>query len=203
MNTVSIDEIVQTAKPGDCIMTSNPDGLGWLIKKFQELHGDPAFYTHIAIVTVETNLRHEPFILEAYKTLDFRPLRHYIGKPVCLLSHRDMTPTLYLKGFEEIRKDIGRKYPYRRLILYSIDTLCNRFLNMFHVKPKVFLSQWIKFSAQCAEWYAKLLVGAGLMEEWGGVDPDWFDDARQAHPDVWITKLEGILVDEKKEAKNT
>ncbi len=206
MKTITINKLIEIAEPGDLLLTSNPDGLGTVIRWFQELEGDEAIYTHVAIMPQKYVMERKKMLIEANKVLDYRPIAQYIGKRILLIRHKDMTPETYRKGYKEIKDNLGQKYPYWRLLLHAIDNFSNYFLRLFHVKPLVHVARLVKIDYPvCSEWAAQFLLEADLdltrnilpemnIKEWGGINPDHFDDWSQMYPMLWERVFEGRLL---------
>lgn len=197
MKEISIEQLKGIAKAGDILLTSNPQGIGTVIRWFQELQGDPAFYTHTAIIPDSFFIT--GYILDANGTLDYKTIKKYKNKPICVIRNREMTPELYIKGFiNGLSDNIGQRYPYYRLILHAIDNIGNCLLRKFHVKPKIHTAKLINFdNPVCSEWAAQFFVASGISSfkyDWEGINPDDFDDCRQKYPEDWETIFEGLLI---------
>lgn len=204
MNEITIRELIKIVAPGDVLMTSNPDGLGKYIIMAQEMAGDPAKYTHIAMFGLPYEIM-QGMIYEANKTLDIHQLDQYIGAPICVIRHAEMTLSKYKIGFAEIEDNLGEKYPYHRLAFHFIDSCCNWLLRNLGFKYRTSIAGKIHLDFHlCSEWIAGHYKKAGLkifpkFDKTGGVTPDDFDDARRMYPELWKTIYEGKLTDEARE----
>ena len=145
-------------QPGDVFCTENPQGLGTLIKIAEEFRNESgtAIYTHSGIIidskgTTFEALWHiaEQNIFEAYK-----------GQKVLIARWSGMMPDAFQKGFDSVKDELGRTYPYYRLLMYLIG-----------------MEKWIHFKTPvCSELTEKFLENAGAMmiagTNWWGITPD-------------------------------
>lgn len=166
-------------KPGDLLLTQNPQGLGKLIRWGQErLHpGDPAVYSHAAGVLDSCGN-----IFESSWRLQVAHISAYHGCLVLVARHKEMDRRRFLRGLEEVWDNLGMVYPFHRL-----------FFSLFRIADNIY-TNW----PVCSEYYAQFLVKAGLYGGWGhthwaGVTPDMLEDAVYLG-EVWEVVYEGALI---------
>lgn len=139
---------------GDLFAVHSPSALGWCIRAVQcvwSLDSD-APYNHVGIVchpdgrTIEARWRVGAF-----------NVRDYHGKQILIARHREMNTAAYLEGYLAIKPEIGRLYPFHRLLLFLVPPLAKISL----------LGRGV-----CSELTAKFMAGAGFGNVVYGITPD-------------------------------
>lgn len=216
MKEIKLSDLLQLARPGDIGLSENPDGIGKTIKRFQELQGDEAKYTHAFIFSdPKITIRHDEYpslpleinkaslyIYEAYKQITSNPLSDYFDKNILVMRHRKMDAKKYLKGVKEIEDNLGDVYPYHRLMLHAVDSGINWLLKKLNIKSRAKFAEWLSTDwPVCSELAAQFLLEAGVKtklaggEKWQGVQPDDLHDAALRYPATWEIVFEGKLID--------
>lgn len=194
MNEITISELIKIVQPGDVLMTSGTTLLSRLIRWSQQLAGDPAKYTHIALFGLKDTINNG-YIYEAYKDLNLHELKQYIGYDVCVIRNVDMNLLKFKTRLFEIENNLGQIYPYHRLFFHLIDGCANWILRNLNLKSRAKIAKMINFDRPvCSEWVAQIFNED--FEKWAGVVPDDFDDKRLQNHNRWKTIFEGKLIDE-------
>lgn len=150
--------------PGDEFASRNPMALGSVINLAQRIKAvdDESEYTHTGIITDPHGAT-----LESLWTVTRQSIwEAYAGEKVLIVRNINMTPDVYVAGFNKIRKHVGQWYPVHRLLLHALG-----------------LAKWIHWDRiVCSELTAKFEVGcgeyigpdraAGFMHTYHGVNPD-------------------------------
>lgn len=203
MNTITFDEFIKLLKIGDIGLTENPNGLGKIIKWFQELEGDDATFTHAFLVgdMTLTPTNGDALIYESNKTINLKPISQYFNKHICIIRHKKMTKKAYKTGIVEVLDNISMIYPWYRLGLIAIDTLINWFLIKIKLKPLSKLSCLINFDRPiCSELVAQFLLKARLKtlfkkgECWTNINPDDIHDAALSNPKTYEIIFDGKII---------
>lgn len=191
MNKIPFFELQNKLKAGDILLTKNPDGLGTVIKWFQELEGDEAIYTHAALVSDEPSV-----IYEANAMLDESDLKDYLNTRICVIRHEKMTDRRYKFGFKcSIQPYLDKKYPYHRLVLHAFDNGFNWLFRQFGIKWKMKTAKWFPITAPvCSEWVDMFFCDVKLLKTWRGHNPDHIHDRALKDPKKWKIIAEGVLV---------
>jgi len=145
-------------KPGDVFCTKNPQGLGRVICFAESLRSadGEATYGHSGII-IDSN----GTTLEAVWHISRQNLFDaYKGNQVMIARWSGMTLTAFLKGWDSVKGEIGRDYPYYRLLMHLLG-----------------LAKWIHFQTPvCSELTEKFLINAGAAtlggKNWWGLTPD-------------------------------
>ena len=144
-------------QPGDFFCTRNPMALGRAINFIEKLWSkdNEAEYSHAGIITDSAGTT-----LEALWTIRGNELDAYAGQKVIIGRWIHMTPERFQKGLDEVQDDVGRIYPFWRLL--------------FFMAPGA--AKWIssgRFTV-CSELVCQFLLGAGFKEigRWQGWDPE-------------------------------
>jgi len=162
-------------RPGDIFCTTDPRWIGPITNAVQAFW-DPdgkSKYSHSGIIYDENGVTSE-----ALWTIRKNHLRKYIGKPVIIGRHKDMTGNLFWQAYRQIQSQEGTWYPFHRLFL--------------HMLPP--LAKYIHFTGipVCSEWASKLLVKSNLMEHWAGITPNYLADMMIMWDD-WTVLYEDTL----------
>lgn len=144
-------------KPGDVFCTRNPMWLGRMINAVDKAQAkdNEAQYSHAGIISTS-----EGETLEELWTFTKSNIGAYKGQRVLIGRWVGMTPENYLKGYNEIEKDLGSIYPFWRLFFFIIPGG----------------AKWIasKRFAVCSERTCQFLMATGVKEigTWCGQNPD-------------------------------
>jgi hypothetical protein len=158
---------------GDVFASRNPQGLGTAIllaEKMKSLDGE-AFYTHTGIITDSIGTT-----FEALWTIKRQNLFDaYKGEQVIIARFIDMTPEAFERGFNAVKAQEGRPYPFYRMFLMLFG------LGKLHIDGQ----------EVCSEGTAKFLIYAGAIMICGknpyGMTPD-------NHVDEWrISKYFDVI----------
>jgi hypothetical protein len=144
-------------RPGDIFCTVNPMWLGraiCAIESFWDMDGK-AEYSHSGII-----LGPNGTTFEALWTNRRQGLFHaHGGKKVLIARHESMTGEAFAAGWAKVARLEGRWYAGHRLLLHLVPPLAKYIATGRY--------------AVCSELAAKFLVGAGLLDHWKGVAPDY------------------------------
>lgn len=196
MNEITIPQLIKLVQPGDVLETSGTGTLGKMIRLAQQLEGDHAKYTHIALFGQQETIN-KWLIYEAYKTLDLHELKQYVGTDICVMRNVDMSPMRLKNRFFEIQNNLGSIYPYHRLFFHLTDSCFNWAFRKLDLNCRMKIAKWIAFDYPvCSEWVAQIFEED--FKHWAGVTPDDFDDKRLRSPYRWKTIFEGRLINEVK-----
>lgn len=161
---------------GDIFCTSNPMWLGRAIRfieRTNDIDGE-ATYSHAGVIM---DYRGKTF--EALWTNKKQDLfQAYAGKQILIGRHERMNASAAEKGWDNVKDLEGNWYAGHRLFLHLIPPLA-KWLAM---------GKW----AVCSELTAKYLVGAGLLNFWPGVNPDYLADMIRRWKE-WHIVYEGPL----------
>jgi len=169
------DKTLPNVCPGDIFCTANPMWLGRAINFVQKIWADDAEskYSHSGVIinkwgtTMESLWRVEnQDIFKAYK-----------GKPVLIGRHTGMTPITFISGKKNIEPHYKDVYPFYRLFLFMIPPLARN----------ISLGRVV-----CSELTAKFLVGAGILQHYKGINPDYIADIIRNYK-KWRIIFEGVL----------
>jgi hypothetical protein len=144
---------------GDVFATRNPQGLGsaiCLAEKMKSLDGE-AEYGHTGFfINGVTGTTFEA--LWTIKCQNF--FEAYKGNKVLIARWNGMNTTAFMDGFNAVKGQLGRPYPFYRLFLHLIG------LGKVHVDGQ----------EVCSELTTHFLISSGAMvlsgKEWAGVTPD-------------------------------
>lgn len=153
-------------QPGDVFASRNPQGLGkaiCLAESLKSADGE-AEYGHTGIITNSMG-----GTIEAVWSIREQNLfKEYKGMKVLVARWGGMDLKAYEEGYNSIKKQIGRMYPYHRLFLHMIGLA--RFLHFFNTPV-------------CSELTAMFLINAGAItlegkECWGATPDNLVDEWR-------------------------
>lgn len=130
-------------------------------------------YSHSGIIFDENGVTSE-----ALWTIRKNHLRKYIGKPIIIGRHREMTEATFWKAYDQIYHQEGQWYPVHRMFLHMIPPL----------------AKYLHFTGRpvCSEWAAKLLQKASLLDYWAGITPNYLADMIITWKE-WAVVYEGVL----------
>lgn len=166
-------------KAGDCFCTRNPMILGRAINAVQKFHAkdNQSKYSHAGIMVGK---RTSFEALWTNKKQDF--FKAYQGRQVLIGRHVKMTPTLFFKGWDGIKKHEGKPYAGHRLFLFFIP----------------FMAKYLSLGlVVCSELTMKFLCKAGLVNAYRGYNPDDIADMIHKWKD-WEIIFEGRLPEARK-----
>jgi hypothetical protein len=146
--------------PGDIFCSSSPTLLGGVTNAVQSFWSvdKRSQYSHSGIL-----IDREGTTIEALLTIRSRNFfDSYKGKQVLIGRHSQMTLGRLWNGLVAISGDKGNIYPFHRLLFFMFPPLA-RYVNF---------GDW----TVCSELTAKFLCGAGLMDFWSGVNPDFVSE---------------------------
>lgn len=175
INSKTGNNISPKVQPGDIFCTKNPMWLGRAINAVQKIWADDAesTYSHSGIIinkfgtTIESLWRvKSQALFEAYK-----------GQKVLIGRCELMTPVAFAGGREKIKTHDNDIYPFYRLFFHLIPPLA-RHINLGRVV--------------CSELTAKFLVGAGIFNNYKGVNPDTIADTIRNYK-TWKIIYEGVI----------
>lgn len=153
-------------KPGDVFASKNPQGLGRaiLIAQSYKSADEAAEYGHTGIITSSYgNTVEAVWSIKEQNLFDA-----YKGMKVLVARWQGMDDVAYKCGYNAIKKNIGRVYPWYRLVWHLLGLA-----RWFHVfKTPV-----------CSELTAMFLIGAGAVtlegtEPWGATPDSLVDEWR-------------------------
>ncbi len=101
-------------KPGDIFASKNPQNLGKLITFITGLKArdKKAVYSHTGIIQDAAGKTLEAVMRIAEQNI----FQDYKGDKVLIARWIGMTPAAYQKGFDAVKGQIGRPYPFQRLL---------------------------------------------------------------------------------------
>lgn len=141
-------------RPGDCFVVRTES---WIANAIIAVE-------HIISPDHEAEFNHAGIILdvdgntfESLKNIDHYNIKEYIGCPIFIARHIDMTDKKFQEGYASVLKYDGQKYPWWRLMLF----LTGWADDLYRIDRPV-----------CSELAALFLKGAGLREHTWGTSPD-------------------------------
>jgi len=175
-----MEELMQLElRPGDFFASKNPHGLGKLIIFAQKMKSQDmkAEYSHVGFITDK-----QADTLECVGRIKQQNLfKEYAGEKVIIARWKYMDEAAYKRGYEAIKDQIGKKYPWWRLALHLVGLA--RFIYAFRIPV-------------CSEFEDAFEWGCGIQtlsqgHSWG-VTPDFKVDEWRRAKDIDII-FEGIL----------
>jgi hypothetical protein len=118
MQEIEVTQLIKKAEAGDVLLTANPEGLGTVIKWFQELRGDPAVYTHAALIA-KLSLYH--YIGDKYYVLDANKTVYYNGDKYYVL---DANKTVDYNGDKYYVLEANKTLDYKPINQYFGKRIC-------------------------------------------------------------------------------
>lgn len=166
-------------KPGDVFASKNPQGLGRaiLIAQCFKSADQKAEYGHTGIIMDEAGTT-----LEAVWSIKQQNIYDaYRGMKVLVARWHGMNPVTFKSGYDSVKGQIGRMYPYHRLILHAIG-----------------LARWIHWlkTPVCSELTSMFLIHAGAItlegaKPWGATPDSLVDEWRISK--YFDVLFEGVL----------
>ena len=144
--------------PGDVFSTQNPQGLGKAIciAEAAKSQDGTAEYGHSGIIQDA----HGKTLEAVWHIAEQNLFDAYKGQKTIIARWQGMNPTTYQLGMAAVYPELGRTYPYYRLLLHALG-----------------LAKWIHFKTPvCSELTAQFLIAAGAItlegKNYWGVTPD-------------------------------
>ena len=106
-------------------------------------------------------------------------LEDYIGYHILVVRHKDMNKVRFIQGYDAVKRDIGRTYPWWRLPIHMV-----RLAKFFNWGRGV-----------CSEQTGKFMKGAGFHNIVYGLTPDDLADRWRIDRDM-TTVFEGVLTED-------
>jgi len=161
-------------KSGDIFLLAGSGWLDKIINFFQALYsGDKrSQFTHSGIFILDG--MGYTFETTYWRTGQHNLLEEHPGSHIKILRWKGMNLPRVLEGFEAVKDQGGRIYPYHRLALFALG-----------------LARWIHWKGMvCSEIVACFLAAAGAREGYWGINVDQLNDDTDINPE-WKVVYEG------------
>ena len=205
----TLSEVKKDARPGDVLLTSNPAGIGKLIRFGESIEDcdSSGKYGHVAIIARASEDKPEENInttdgdiYESVMIISKNHIDKYSSKDILIGRHKQMTPMRYFNGIAEVKDNIGQIYPVHRLIFHGLDMINSWIKRVVFRRKNPLKFRYMRFLPLdwpvCSELGAQFFITAGCetgidKDGWRGVNPDDFYDAIISRVDLWDIIFEG------------
>ena len=162
-----------TLQPGDIFLLNSGGWLNKTIDFFQALYsGDhKSDYIHSGVIL---DAEGKTFETTPWRTGNQNLFTTYPGSILLIARWKGITPTGLVSGYGTVRDQMGKIYPYHRLLLFAVH-----------------LARWIHWNGKvCSELVSAFLNGAGFTRQVWGVNVDDLHDEIVNNPAAWTIVFE-------------